>query len=169
MPRSKSDRAFGFKAKGLIRILTAADVEEVKTALDALSFQPIGSALAETIKRLLKAPLELLEGLIDLIFETFIPLSENLRGQVRILDSAIAGAESIRARITGPAPRRLPPLDVVDRLLSDLRGMRRDLAAEIIRQDGARDEIDKLRDEAEELGKAQETSLQEILDTDQVA
>ncbi len=36
MPRSQSDRAFGFKSPGLLRILTAADPGEVLTAMEAL-------------------------------------------------------------------------------------------------------------------------------------
>jgi len=36
MPRSATDRSFGFKAGGLLRILTAADPQEVLEAMEAL-------------------------------------------------------------------------------------------------------------------------------------
>jgi len=39
MPRSKNDRSFGFRAPGLVRILTAADPAEVLTAMEALGIQ----------------------------------------------------------------------------------------------------------------------------------
>ena len=56
MPRSSADRAFGFKAAGLLRILLAADPEELLKALDQLGIsvvKPTGifaaiRALAET-------------------------------------------------------------------------------------------------------------------------
>jgi len=39
MPRSRTDRSFGFRAPGLIRILIAADPEEVLKAMEALGIQ----------------------------------------------------------------------------------------------------------------------------------
>lgn len=36
MPRSKAERAFGFRSRGLLRILTGADIDEVLDALEQL-------------------------------------------------------------------------------------------------------------------------------------
>lgn len=56
MPRSAADRRFGFKAKGLVRILTAADPAEILIALDELGlviqqpstlFQEFGRLVAD--------------------------------------------------------------------------------------------------------------------------
>lgn len=40
MPRSAADRTFGFRSKGLVRILLASDIEEVRKALLELNLEP---------------------------------------------------------------------------------------------------------------------------------
>lgn len=75
MPRSASDRKFGFKAAGLVRILTGADIEEVQKALEELGLEVQSSGFLDTLKDLFDevfGPLFLIRDLtaqvLDLIF-----------------------------------------------------------------------------------------------------
>ena len=166
MPRSASDRKFGFKSKGLIRILTSADIDEVRKALAALSFSPFGADIGQAIKNLIKAPFELLGGLLDLVFENVIPLSEDLVAQIKNLDQAITLIEQLGLRDLNFAGRKRGR----DReALTIMRRMRSALAAEVIRQKKFFDEIDAFKRTGEALEETQETSLNAILDTTEVA
>lgn len=105
MPRSASDRGFGFKSPGLIRILTAADPNEVLTAMEALGITfapvefPVSSARLLKSRNLLDGLL-LISGVLDTIcrqaqhLAQFLP-ARRTREQA-ILDSAeLAGLRAI--------------------------------------------------------------------------
>lgn len=47
MPRTATNRSFGFRSPGLVRILTAADADEVLTALEILGISPERPATLE--------------------------------------------------------------------------------------------------------------------------
>lgn len=75
MPRSATDRKFGFKAEGLVRILTGADIQEVQKALEELGLEVQSAGFLDTLKDLfdeLFGPLflirELTSQVLDLIF-----------------------------------------------------------------------------------------------------
>lgn len=70
MPRSAEARAFGFRATGLVRILTAADPEEVLTAMEALGIQLIESrTFFEAVQDLVVSSLGPAKELVDLVLE----------------------------------------------------------------------------------------------------
>lgn len=164
MPRSKSDRNFGFKSKGLIRILTSADIDEVQEALLAIGFSTLGTGVGAAIKKLIKAPFELLGGLLDLVFEDVIPLVEDLRSQIDLLDITIENLVFIDNRVTGPSPRRLPAREWSADALEAARKLRRELAAAILRAEANRLSIQEVSDESKALEETQETSLNNLLD-----
>lgn len=77
MPRSATDRGFGFRAEGLVRILLKADLSEVLRALEQIGIEPsdVDLSLVERIRELFLAvagplllTLELVDELIDLLF-----------------------------------------------------------------------------------------------------
>ena len=112
MPRSASDRKFGFKAPGLVRILTGADIQEVQKALEELGLEVQTSGFLDTLKELfdeLFGPLflirELTAQVLDLIFGpvgTQAPRTQvqQVRTIVQVVERDLAGIAS--ALLAGP-------------------------------------------------------------------
>lgn len=80
MPRSSSDREFGFKAPGIVRILLTANADEVLKAFLTLGIDPTSdeafAALSTAVIELIAAPVvAALEG-FDLIVGTIAELVE---------------------------------------------------------------------------------------------
>ncbi len=98
MPRSAASRVAGFRAEGIVRILTAADPDEVLTAMEALGIQltdePGFFAILENLVGLVFGPLgDILDVLdtFDIVWEAAMrrlrqkPVSgEDLRLAIRL-------------------------------------------------------------------------------------
>ena len=96
MPRKASDRAFGFKASGLIRILTASDPEEVLTAMEAL-----GITLSEadpTFRDFLVAIARFFVRPLDIALNALETASQTARSALQVI-SEISSADF---RLGGP-------------------------------------------------------------------
>lgn len=115
MPRPAADRAFGFKAPGLVRILLAADPEELLKALEELGLVAKApesiSAIIEGVVGELLGPVvqaidvtsavrsvidRALSALISAANRTFIPEGAQLEPDLR---AAIASLEKTRLEL----------------------------------------------------------------------
>jgi len=163
MGRSAADRAFGFKSKGLLRILTAADIDEVKEALVVLQIRVLPSEAGQTIKALIKAPFEALGQLLDIIFASVIPLNENLAELVRLLDVAIGHLTA-----TEHDSRSLHFRDI-EAALAILRPMRAALAREILLQSEFTSSARRIETNVQALEEASEVAINEALAIETVA
>ena len=67
MPRSAADRKFGYKAKGLVRILTAADPDEVLTALLLLGLDPRDPEIGEVFNELVGIAVQTIFGFVGVL------------------------------------------------------------------------------------------------------
>lgn len=109
MPRSAADRAFGFKATGLLRILLAADPDELLKALDELGIvivRPTGlfaaiRALAESFAGPAVDVIDLwgqLTRSIDRLISDLLSIEDLTAAQARLfLEDANAAAEEQNA------------------------------------------------------------------------
>lgn len=164
MPRSAANRQFGFKAPGLVRILTAADIDEVRLALQELAIEPDRSGVATAVRNLLRAPFALLEALLNTTLGSVIPLSEGLKAKRTKLDEVINGL----ARLASHGDMRTHHAQELRRLIGPLRTMRAQFTGEILRSKELPGEIRRFKTEKESLERSQETSLKAILDSPDV-
>jgi len=68
MPRKSDERGFGFRADGILRILVAADAEQVLLAVEELGFRLPDRAPIETLGELVTE----LHGQTEAIIENFL-------------------------------------------------------------------------------------------------
>lgn len=133
MPRSAVDRAFGFKAPGLVRILTAADPAEVLKALQELGLvaqepsdllskvkQAIGDFILEPFEELFKIVDEVIQILEAVIITT---QQEIVPGQAAGFRITIENARAI-AQIRRATSR-------LDTAIADQQGSHESFAAEL--------------------------------------
>ena len=95
MPRSASARKYGYKADGIVRILTAADPDEVLTALLTLGIEPRGEDSSwESV----------VDNLIGIALYTFVDIIR-LVDTVASLVSEIGRVRDLaRTGVGGPVP-----------------------------------------------------------------
>jgi len=70
MPRASDERGFGFRKEGLLRILTAADLEQVLLAVEELGFRLPDRKPIETLAELIIETHKESEALIDIFLKT---------------------------------------------------------------------------------------------------
>lgn len=138
MPRPASDRAFGFRKEGIIRILIRSDITEVADALNELGlsadpgfFEKL-TGLFDDLFGPLFAFRELVSDTLDLIFGPIGGVSVAASDVERLeeaLASSVADATTLLAHFAAVSHRqgRLL-LDIADALVSDLRLAQRILA-----------------------------------------
>ena len=112
MPRSAADRGFGFKAAGLVRILTTADPEQVLIALEELGLvaeKPL--TLLDRIKALV----------VDLLFEPLEKLIQPLNVALDNFAIVITAAEADLAVGRGGAGAFVVETEVEKEILLQFR------------------------------------------------
>jgi len=98
LPRSAADRKFGFKAKGLVRILLGVDVAELKKALDELGLEVADQPV----------------GLLDLLGDLF----DNIFGPILLARDITAAFLDEFFPIDAPPPEAGPTFDDILGLLA---------------------------------------------------
>jgi len=149
MPRSSSDRKFGFRKKGLVRILLAADALQVKLALDELGLLfENGGGILQSLKDLFDdifGPIFAVRAIIKQILDRVLgpvgfprtrtqvaQLSRQLEtadDDVRILITAV---RSLVNTGTGTVVNKRAVIQIGNALLSDILNSQR-----ILREAGA--------------------------------
>jgi len=91
MPRTSENRAFGFRAEGIVRILTTANPNEVLTALLLIGIDP----------RMPDAFDVLLEIAVDIIATPFVDLIKFFDTAVKAVDALTEIADTLNTRHHG--------------------------------------------------------------------
>lgn len=117
MPRSQADRAFGFRSQGLVRILLAADIEEVKKALEVL-----GLELAEGepgVLDLFKDLFDELFGPVFLIRELTKAILDKLFGPTGTLPQKVSDLDREIVFLQREADRVSRVISAIDRAVGE--------------------------------------------------
>jgi len=171
LPRSASDRRFGFKANGLVRILLGAKTKEVKTALERLGLELPNGGILGSLREIfddLFGPLfairELTSKVLDLIFG---PVGVNkAKTQIQELTLALSEADNdvrMITRVLRTFPNAPIPLteaiQIAGALLSDIlraQAILRDAGANL---DETANEAEVLRSNLEDAQSEEEETL----------
>ena len=151
MPRSAADRAFGFKAKGLLRILEAADIGEVREALSQLDITVFSVFAAQALKDILLAPFVVIAELLDLFIARRSGISNSL---IRL--QSIVGAVILLLNQGAPGQNK-------DQVLELLFSMQEILAAEIVFQADIVGKIDAIKNEVPLIQEDVEIAINNII------
>lgn len=95
MPRKSDERGFGFRANGLLRILTGADAEQVLIAIEALGFRLPDNAPIESLVELITVLHDETENIIKAFF---LDLIEKIDRAIFELEEDPAPGEAEAAR-----------------------------------------------------------------------
>ena len=165
MPRSASDRKFGFKSKGLIRILTAADIKEVQLALDAIGFEPRSPGLLGTVQKLLELPFRFLDEVFDIFGDQVIPFTEDLQRTIFALSAVLVDMRDLSNHGDLLPHHKVIVLDIRRRVNLEFFSISRMFDRQVIIER----RIKELKNESASLETEQRIAIQEILDPAQVA
>lgn len=93
MPRSAADRAFGFRTQGLVRILTAADEQEVLEALAILGVVASPTGLFAKVRELTETFAGPAADALDVWRQLFLEIDKMISGFINFKSLSEAQAE----------------------------------------------------------------------------